>query len=417
MSKTPRLEHAHVRISDLRGLHRLASDGTLGVIDLVEAMHHAILRTAGPLGKAPAGRTGGLTGFVYRSVRGITRAVGGGVDVVLAAFGALIDEVRTSPEREALLAALNGVLGDHLAATRNPLAIRMSLRANGAALELSRSALAEQLPRAGGHPVVLVHGLCMNDRQWSRQGHDHGARLEADLGCTPVYLHYNTGRHVSENGRELAGLMNEVLRAWPQPVLQLTMIGHSMGGLVLRSACHYAGIAGHAWVTRLDRLVFLGTPHLGVPLERAGRGVDFALGISPYTAPFARRGNVRSAGVKDLGHGYLRDEDWQGHGARSATRASSPLPRGVRCYAMAAIRGASPGTAASRLAGDGLVPVDRALGLSIDPARDLGLPVSRRWIGGRMGHFDLLDDAKAYAKIRAWVSAPGDEKRRTTRRD
>jgi len=305
-----------------------------------------------------------------------------------------------------VLAAVNGVIGDYLAATGNPLATPLCLRAAGKRLELTAAGLASAFPRPGRHLLVLVHGLCMNDLRWTRRGHDHGAALARDLGCTPVYLNYNTGRHVSENGRDFADRMDALLRAWPHPIEQFTMVGHSMGGLVARSACHYGSQAGHGWVERLDRLVFLGTPHLGAPLERAGARADFLIGVSPYSAPFARLGKVRSAGVKDLGHAYLCDEDWQpAHGAAARPhRTRVALPPGVRCYALAASRQAHAGPAGAKTRGDGLVPVASALGRSRHASRDLGLPDTRCWIGYGMGHFDLLDRADAYETVRNWVA-------------
>ena len=398
------LARKHIRVSDLHGIQRLASDATLGITNLVEAMHHTILRTPGILGQSPSGRTGGITGIVYRSVRGVTRLVGGSLDILLAQFGRLVREEHTTPEREAALAALNGVLGDYLAASGNALALPMRLYANGVPLEISRDALAAAVPEPGRHLVVLVHGLCRNHLQWTRDGHDHGAALARDLGCTPVYLQYNSGRHISENGREYADLMEALLREWPHPIERISMLGHSMGGLVIRSACHYGALADQTWVKRLDRVVFLGTPHFGSPLERAGTRADFLIEASPYTAPFARLGKVRSAGVRDLGHGYLCDEDWQAApGVARARHTPLPLPVGVRCYAMAASQQRRPGAAGARVRGDGLVPVHSALGRSRDAARDLGLPDAQRWIGYGMGHFDLLDRAEAYQRIRGWI--------------
>ena len=320
----------HIRLSDLRGFQRLANDATVGLTDLVEAMHHTVLRTPGILGKSPTGRTAGITGFVYKSVRGITRLVGGGVDALLGILAPLLADRPSSEEREAILAAINGIFGDYLVASGNPLAVPMQLRKGGVPVPVNRAALATAFPDPGRKIAVLVHGLCMNDLQWARKGHDHGAALARELGYAPVYLHYNTGLHVSTSGREFGDLMETLLRQWPQPVERLIIIGHSMGGLVARSACHYAARAGHAWPKRLDELIFLGTPHLGAPLERAGAWVDFLMGISPYTAPFARLGRIRSAGIKDLRHGYLRDEDWQTHPAatvRDRPRISSATRR------------------------------------------------------------------------------------------
>ena len=193
--------------------------------------------------------------------------------------------------------------------------------------------------------------------------------------------------------------MQALVREWPHPIERFSMLGHSMGGLVARSACHYGELANHTWVARLDRLVFLGSPHFGSPLERAGTRADFLIEASPYTAPFARLGKVRSAGVRDLGHGYLRDEDWQRPpGTRHAGHAALPLPPGVRCHAMAASRQQRPGKAGARLRGDGLVPVDSALGRSRDAARDLGLPDAATLDRVRDG---TLRPAPARGRVRA----------------
>ncbi len=397
---------AHIRLSDLRGFHRLANDATVGLADLVEAMHQTIARTPGIIGKSPKGRTNGITGLVYRSVRGVTRLVGVGVDGLLGLLAPLVAEKQSSQEREAILAALNGVLGDYLVASGNPLAITMCLRATGTSLKITRAALAAAFPDPGRKMLVLVHGLCMNDLQWLREGHDHGAALARDLGYTPVYLHYNTGRHISTNGREFGDLMEMLLREWPYPIDQVAIIGHSMGGLVAHSACHYAALGGHAWPKRLDHLVFLGTPHFGVPLARAGTWADFMVGISPYTAPFARLGKVRSAGINDLSHANLRDDDWQATPAASlrVARSPLPLPGGVRCYAVAASKQERPNSAGTKIRGDGLVPVNSALGRHRDAALNLALPETHRWVGYGTGHLDLLSRVEVYERIRRWLA-------------
>jgi hypothetical protein len=258
----------HLHPADLRGFARLATQATAGLADLVEAMHHTIAR---PVGRGqPPGRTRGITGLIYKSVRGVTRLVGGGMDVLLAQLKPTLAGRTSSPQREAVLAALNGVLGDYLVASDNPLAIPMTLRRDGRPLVLETQALAAALPQGGGKLAVLAHGLCLNDRQWNRGGHDHGTVLARTLGYTPLYLNYHTGLHTSTNGRALAGLLEVLLEQWPHPVEDLVIVAHSMGGLVARSACHYGAAAGHAWPRRLSRLVFLGTPHHGAPLERGG---------------------------------------------------------------------------------------------------------------------------------------------------
>jgi pimeloyl-ACP methyl ester carboxylesterase len=391
---------------DLRGVSRLTIDAVAGLTDLVEAMHHTIAGAPAPLGKPREGRTKGITGFVYGSVRGVTRLVGGGLDTVLGRLVPLFGEKQSTPEREAILAALNGVLGDYLETSGNPLAIRMRLRRGGHTLPLERQALASAIPQAGGKLLVLAHGLCMNDLQWTRQGHDHGAALERDLGYTPVHLHYNSGRHISSNGREFAEQLEALFDSWPVPIEELTLLGHSMGGLLARSAWHYGTAAGHAWPQRLKKLVFLGTPHHGAPLERGGHWIDIVLGASPYTAPLARLGKIRSAGITDLRHTWLLDEDWQGRDrfARSTNHhAALPLPEGVACYALAATTGKQAGDLKDRLIGDGLVPLASALGCHAKRDRHLMFPPERQWIACETGHLDLLCRAEVYAQIRRWL--------------
>jgi pimeloyl-ACP methyl ester carboxylesterase len=313
----------------------------------------------------------------------------------------------TSVERAAVVAALNGVLGDHLAATSNPLATPMAFRRNGRSLVLESAALTASLPEAGGRLLVLLHGLCMSDLQWLRDGHDHGAALARDLGFTPVYVHYNSGLHVSINGRALARQLELLLEQWPHPVERLVVLGHSMGGLLARSALHHAALEGYRWPGQLDDLVFLGTPHHGAPLERAGNRVDIALGAAPYAAPLARLGKVRSAGITDLRHGNLVDEDWVGRDrfARGADRRRHlPLPNGVRCYALASSIGLRRGDLKDRLLGDGIVPLDSALGRHPEPSRALALAESRQWIGYGIGHMELLSHADVYARLRRWLT-------------
>ena len=397
------------RATDLRGVSRLTIDAVTGLTDLVEAMHHNVTSASSMTGVAPKGRTRGITGFVYGTIRGVTRMVGGGIDAVLAQLGSLLGDSGASPTREAVLAALNGVLGDYLVESGNTLAIPMRLRHNGRQLELSPEGLAAVAAKSGvpqTRLLVLLHGLCMNDLQWSRQGHDHGAALARDLGYAPLYLHYNSGRHISTNGREFAALMETLVRAWPAPIAELVLLGHSMGGLVARSALHVAHGSGHAWPRLVKKLIFLGTPHHGAPLERGGHWVDNILGASPYTAPFSRLGKIRSAGVTDLRYGSLLDEDWLGRDrfARSREhRVPVPLPNGVACYAIAATTGEAAGDAKDRLLADGLVPLASALGRHAKPERSLPIPEANQWIGYHMNHLDLLAKPEVYQQIRRWL--------------
>ncbi|MEO8302558.1 MAG: alpha/beta hydrolase [Betaproteobacteria bacterium] len=404
MARTP-----HAPAADLRGLSRLTIDAIAGIVGLVEAMHSNIASVPGMPGKSTAGRTTGITGLVYRSINGAIGLAGHGLDRLLAKLNPLLVAGSAWPGRESVLAALNGVLGDYLAASNNPLAITMSLRRDGNPLPMDREALVGAIPQATGRVAILVHGLCLNDLQWKRQGHDHGAALARDLGYTPVYLHYNTGLHISVNGRAFADLLESLLRVWPVLPLEVVIVGHSMGGLVTRSAFHYGAVANHDWPRHVGKVVFLGTPHHGAPLERGGNLVDMLLGISRYTAPFARLGKIRSAGITDLRYGSLVDEDWKGRDRFERTgdvRLAVPLPEGVEFFTIAATAGNKAGGLGDRLIGDGIVPLASALGRHRDPGRALQFPDSRQWVGASMTHLELLHRREVYARMKEWLAPP-----------
>ena len=360
---------------DIRGASRLALAGIAGIVDVVEAMHGNIARPRRLRGRDAAfTRTQGLTGLIYRSIRGGVGLAGRSLDTVLAGLAPLVGERSDWPGRDAVVAALNGVLGDHLAATRNPLATPMTLHAGPHPADRT------------GKVVVLIHGLCLDERSWQHDC-DYGAALARDLGYTPLYVRYNSGQHVAANGRELARCLERWLAEAPGPVNAIALLGHSMGGLVARSACNHAEGAGHEWRRLLRHVVFLGTPHHGAPLERGGHWADVLLGASRYTAPLARLGKLRSAGITDLRHG-------------SALR----LPEGVACHAIAAT--ASSGRSRmGELVGDGLVPVASALGRHADPGRDLASDAARQWIARGVGHLGLLGDEAVYARIKEWLSS------------
>ena len=395
-SGTPAPSRKPVTAADLRGTSRLVVEAVEAVTNIVEDMHRNIARVSPVVGTVPAGRTRGITGLVYRSVRGVTRAVGFGLDTALAQLDPLLRGRAAMPRREAVQAALNGVLGDYLVASGNSLAIPMQLRQQGQPLVLQG--------QTGGKLLVLVHGLCMIDLQWQREGHDHGAALAHALGYVPVYLHYNTGLPIAANGQDFAGVLEALLAQWPVPVTELAILGHSMGGLVTRSAICAGRKAGHAWPRRLKKLVFLGTPHQGAPLERAGSWVDLLLGVSPYTAPLARLGMVRSAGIKDLRHGrFLAADAGPVDKDAPGAKGAPALPRGVKCYVVAASRQADAGSPGQKLQGDGLVPVASALGQHKDAAMALTVPAARQRVFFGLNHFDLLSSAEVCHQLEHWL--------------
>jgi pimeloyl-ACP methyl ester carboxylesterase len=426
-------------VATLRGMGKMATDAATGLTELVQALHRRIAMTPTKLGgPLVGGAVNGVTDLVYAGVRGVTRAVGGGLDVALAQLGPLLAPTNATSvsleaapprrTRESLIAALNGVLGDYLADTTNPLEVRMAIRRQGVPLVHSRAELSKSLGSPRPRVVVLLHGLCMSDLQWERAAptdgvtgvpRDHGAELERDLGCTSVYLNYNSGQHISTNGRLFAAQLETLIAAWPVAIESLDIIGHSMGGLVARSAMHYGTLADHAWTRHVRGMVFLGSPHHGSPLERGGHWIDVLLRSTPYTVPFTRLGRVRSAGITDLRHGSTLDEDWHGrdrfaHG--HDTRQPLPLPEGISCYAIAATTAHRPVGDTSdvvavdslvhhleSLPGDGLVPVASALGRHSDPRFMLSFAPSRQCVAWDSGHLDLLSSKAVYQRILQWL--------------
>ncbi len=402
-----------IRSADLRGATRLVTGATTGLVDLVEAMHARIAHGTGGAKLDHARHvdhdaTRGITRGVYKTVRGVARIVGSSVDTLLGLLAPAEESEAAAPrrEREALVAILNGVLGDHLQATANPLATTMAFRREGRALAMDGSSIQAALPDAGGKLLVLIHGLCMNDLQWTRAGHDHGAALGKALGFTPVYLHYNSGLHISTQGQALAQQLESLVGQWPHPVERLVLLGHSMGGLVARSAVHAAALSGHRWSAVLSDMAFLGTPHHGAPLERAGNWIEALLGATPYAAPLARLGKLRSAGITDLRHGNLLHEDWAGHDRferRGDHRKPVPVPEGVRCFTVATSLGSRSGNLKTRLLGDGLVPLDSALGRHADPTRCLRFAPEHQWVGHGIGHLDMLSHPQVYERLLRWL--------------
>lgn len=387
------------QFSELRGAGQLTVDGVAGLTDIVEALHTTIASAA--MGPGPPGPISAVTRGVYGNIRRVSRFTGLGLDWILNMVSATGIGRESFGQREIVLAALNGILGDHLAATDNPLAIRMQLRHAGRALDrLSALPLGDKRKIA-----ILVHGSCMHERLWNRDGQDHGAALARDLGYLPIYLRYNSGLHVSENGRAFSSLLETLLSEAPTSV-DLSIVAFSMGGLVARSAFHAAESDGHQWVQSLRKIVFLGTPHHGVALERAGNWIDRVLEISPYTSPFARLGRIRSAGLTDLRYGNLIDDDWRGHDRFDHVgdlRTPIALPATVACYTIAAAIGERRNALADEVIGDGLVPLDSALGRHRDDRHNLAFPKSHQRVFRDCNHFDLLSRPDVYATLSRWL--------------
>lgn len=413
MSKPPSKNPLkHLQPSDLRGIAQLATEATAGVARMAEGVHQSVWNTLGAPSGATPSQTRGLTGLVYKSVQGVTQLVGKGVDTALTALQSVLSagnpERPGSPEREAVVAALNGVLGDRLVASNNPLATPISVRHQGHALNWQAMPAPTEVT---GKVLILIHGLCMNDLQWQvppgSPGSDHGAVLAAALGYTPVYVRYNTGLHTSQSGHALSAQLEQLVAHWPVPLEEITVLAHSMGGLVTRSAVQVARETGLHWPATLKNIIFLGTPHHGAPLERAGNWVDTILGSTPYTAPFAKLGQLRSAGITDLRYGHVLDADWQGHDRfqrKPDSRVFLPLPEGIACFTLAATAAGQRSSLADRLIGDGLVPLHSALGEHDDPLRSLVFAKNSQRILYRTSHLALLNHPDVTQQVLQWLT-------------
>jgi pimeloyl-ACP methyl ester carboxylesterase len=304
------------------------------------------------------------------------------------------------------LAALQGLTGDALEAERSPLAQPLAVRVHGHAVPPRREALAAGFPAPTSRLAVFLHGLMETEHAWRIGGPAYGRRLQDELGWTAVEIRYNSGLHISENGRLLAQELDALAAAWPVEVEQIALIGHSMGGLVARSACFQADERGAEWVRRVRHVVSLGTPHLGAPLEQIVHYASAALHAVPETRPAARFLRRRSAGIRDLRQGSLVDEDWRGRdpdALRAAACREVPLLEGAtHCFASATVT-RSPRHPVGRLVGDLLVLPPSARGRSRTrriPFRDEhGLHV------GQATHFALLNHPAVYAWLREWLAA------------
>lgn len=399
----------------LRGGLSMAADAFVGTVDIVNGVHQAVTRTVSRLAP-PARPIGQASDFVYGRVRDVGRLSFFGVRQFAGLAETMVPARRRDvPQRLSLglHSALNGAFGDYLERSDNDLALPMTLvDGQGRPIEPRRDALEQALDAPGARIVLLVHGLGMNDQQWSSGvNDDFGTRMGRDFGYSALRLRYNSGRHISENGRDFAALLETLCAAWPVPIERLTIVGHSMGGLVARSACHYGVEAGHDWPARLTDLVFLGAPHLGAPLERFGHGVTRSLRRLSYTRPFSALGEIRSAGVRDLSHGHLRDEDWHDEAADTPPTPGEALPAldHVGHFLVAATLSRRADDPVGGWLGDLLVPVTSAVGES-GPA---GRRFSARDQDGRVfygkNHFALIHDDDVYDAIAEWLGPRVDD--------
>lgn len=413
---------------EIKSLADLAGEGTRVATTLVRDMHSGIasrvFSSIGPVSKPVEVIHNATAAVTYRLVDGAIRGSLYGAGALAAeAYGepgpgsdlgydpaAAPETVQARPRVAGMIAAVNGIYGDELTNRKNGFALTMQIRRRRQPVALTPESIATAFPKATGRVAVFTHGWCLTERSWWRAPRTgetlrpYGKRLRSDLGFTPVYLRYNTGLHISQNGRALADLLHQLQALWPVPVEEIALVGHSMGGLVARSACHYALEHQHSWTGKVRHVVCLGSPHLGADLEKGVNLAAWALAKLPETRAIASFLNTRSAGVKDLRFGALLDEDWRDCDPDEFLRdrcAEVPfLPDAVYHFVASS---AAP-RAIGLLVGDHLVRPRSASGrgrsrkVPFEPTHGLTLT--------GLNHFDLLNHPLVYEKLLHWLGQP-----------
>lgn len=399
---------------------RLGGHALGGVVGAVRGVHHAVLARVESLLPAPArpvtALQRGISGAVYHGIETAHRAAPSvGARVAARTWTDELTPPSQTRVGRVLLPAVHGIWGDTIATREPVLAVPMSVRVDARDLSIDPVSVAGAFPTATGRLAVFVHGLCESDESWWRtpatdtSSHpgSYGDRLHDEFGYTPVYLRFNTGLRVSDNGLALAGLLDSLTAAWPVPVQDITLIGHSMGGLVSRSACHQGDAAGMDWVAAVATVMTLGTPHLGAPLEKSVHVADRLMALLPETAPLARALRARSIGVKDLRYGAVVEDDWFGHDPDEFLRdrcTEIPFLDHAAYYWMAASITRDPDHPGARLLGDGLVRYPSAAGAG--RSRRLPFEIGNGAHVTGVGHLALLNHPDVYAQIRAWLASP-----------
>jgi pimeloyl-ACP methyl ester carboxylesterase len=382
------------RSGELAALTRLTLDEIGGAAAGIGQIHRAIADRA--FGASGAGATP-----ARRIHDEVARHVYGGLRLGASAFGrgaalavASRPPISVAPRGAALIAAIDGLIGDVLEREQSALAEPMSIRVGGRAV--APADVPDPCPRV----VVFLHGLMETEFSWGRN--PYGERL---AGWTPVYLRYNSGRRISQNGASLDELLGDLLATWPVEVAEIALVGHSMGGLVARSACHQAGLRGAPWVKTVRRVVSLGSPHMGAPLEQSVHYLSAALSALPETRPFGAFFRRRSGGIRDLRRGSLVDADWRDcdpDALRARACEEVPLLDGATHYFVSATITRNPRHPVGRLIGDCLVLVPSAAGRS--RSRRLGFRDEDGLHVGGASHFALLRHPQVYEQLKTWLA-------------
>ncbi len=372
-----------ITAAELKATALLASQATGGITRLVQSIHQTVLELPVLSGLAEASGVTAATSIIYESIHRLNDHLAGQLASPASEWREIDEHTAHTRQRLATLAILNGIIGDRLAEEQSPLALPMSISP-------------ADHPCEGSHPagpqnklLIQVHGLCLSDQNWcDENGHSHAAAVADELGYSIRSVRYNSGRPINTNGALLSQLIEQCVAEWPVPLDQLVLMGHSMGGLVIRSACDQTDREDALWRRSVNRLICLGSPHAGVPLEKAGEGLQLLLGTNRWSAPFKRLGAVRSAGITDLRHGLTDDDD---------SRHLQPLPKDMACYILAATRSESGPLKSAR--SDGLVTVSSGLGNG-----SLDIPEARQHLVYDCGHLQILHHSEVRDTLLKWLT-------------
>lgn len=358
---------------------------------IAERVHGAVRLGVGPFGLPTEVLHRGIAAGVYGAIGLSLRGVSSGLD--RAAEAGIGPRLEDDPRGRFLASAVNGLIGDELLRERPQFAVGMTVRRRGRDVEITKESLDLAFPGRTGRIVVFLHGLCENETFWNlhrnRTGSTYGAAL-AGHGWTPVFLRYNSGLAVRENGAALASLIDRIVCEWPVPVEQVALVGHSMGGLVSRAATAVVAAAGDApaWTDRLTDVITLGSPHFGSPVAKAAQVGSRLLGLLPESAAFSERIlERRSEGIRDLTAGLAHDVPPLAH---------------ARYRLVAATLTRSPRNVVGAAVGDLLVRPRSAIGCDAR-GREL-FPGSQKLHVGRTDHFGLLNHPEVLAALERWLA-------------
>lgn len=388
----PRTNSETPAAADWQGLGDLIAIGTERLTRPVEGVHRAITDRwtglAGPWGVPVRQVSRAFASPVYASIRLIGSGVGRTVGFVATteAGSKHLRPLWKSRLGGGVQSFVNGLWGDELERQQSKLSIEMNIRSeHGYSIGADPTSLVEAFPEATPRLVVLLHGLGDTEDIWkAKEGKRALAGTLIDHSLTPLLVRYNSGRTLADNGKDLSRLLEDVVGNWPIAVDDISLIGHSMGGLVARSCLLAADHAGHRWKDRAGHIVTVGTPHLGAPIEKSVNWMSRGLAYASMSRPIGEFVDQRSAGIKDLGIGLKEDTDPD-----------------IEHHFVAGTVTSKPDRLLGKLVGDLVVPVGSATGASRRTPDSSG---AVRVLGGR-NHRDLIHDLNVHEEILVWLQA------------